>query len=564
MKKNRVVCLLLLIVSLAFGDLAVNQVGYLPKSAKYVFFDCGAKKFQVIDTKTEKAVFDGSVLLWQEADAASGNNVYRGDFSRLESPGQYYICDEAGNRSATFVVGRNVYDDLYKYSLKSFYIQRCGMELTPEFAEDFAHPACHVNNGVYHSSAGKKGGRAVTGGWHDAGDYGKYIVNGAYSVAVMLTGYEIYKEGFQDDDIGIPESGNGIPDYLDECRYELEWFLKMQDEDGGVFHKITSANFVALDLQPQEYREPRLIIFKSTTATADFVAVMAKAARIYAQYDEQFSDRCKQAALKGWGYLGKNSGLLPQKFITNPEGIHTGNYGDWNDTDERLWAAVEMLITFGDEKYNQFYKEKIGQQPQFDEMFSWNTVQNFAHINYLIFAKGSKTDRTKKFLREQFKNYCDSLQEKHKKSGYHVLLKDGDYGWGSCQMALNAGFMMLVGADIFQNLDYRAVGVDQCHYNLGANCLNTSFVTGFGEYSPKNIHNRHCSLTEDWRAFPGFLVGGPNENLQDNALKEHYDENTPPARCWIDVKESYASNETCINWNAILVVYAGYLKGLEY
>ncbi len=560
---KKIILILFIIFNSLVAQIAINQVGYLPQSIKFAYFNSKVNSFKIVDAEAGKVVFSGDCKLWKKNDPASGETVYRGDFSQFSEEGTYYIVDNNGRKSAPFTIASGVYDDLYQKSVKSFYIQRCGVPLDEKYAGKFAHPICHTQDGIYHNSAGKTGHKDVTGGWHDAGDYGKYIVNGAYSVAVMLTGYELYPAGFRSDNLNIPESGNGIPDYLDECRFELEWFLTMQDDDGGLYHKVTAANFSAMETKPQNHDDPRLIIQKTSTATADFAAVMAKAARIYRQYDKDFSEACRTAALNAWTYLENNPKIIPKGGYQNPRDINTGSYGDRNDRDERLWAAVELYITSGDEKFNRFYQANIGRIPEFDELFSWNSVQNLAHVNYLLLADDANTEKTKQSIQKEFKKYCETLKAKCNNSGYRVLLDAGDYQWGSCQMALNSGFMMLIGAEIFNEDDYHTVAMDQLHFNLGVNALHTTFVTGFGTQYPKSVHNRICSLTDDWSIFPGFLVGGPNENLQDPALQKAFDKKTPPAKCYVDVMESYASNETCINWNAILAVYAGYLKGMK-
>ena len=562
MKKLTVFALMLIINSL-LAQVAINQVGYLPNATKQVYFSSEVNSFTVRDFLGGDVLFSGECELWKKNDPATKQTIYRGEFSDFSDPGRYYIQDNKGNRSPVFGIGYNVYDDLYQKSVKSFYIQRCGMNLDEKYAGKFAHPACHTNDGTFHASAGVEGHEDVTGGWHDAGDYGKYIVNGAYSVGVMLTGYEFYPKGFQSDELDIPESGNGIPDYLDECRYELEWFLKMQDIDDGLFHKATAAYFCGMDVKPQDHKDTRYIIQKTSTATADFAAVMAKAARVYNPYDRIFSIKCKNAAERAWKWLEKHPTIVPDGGYRNPEGINTGDYGDGNDLDERLWAAVELYITTGDEKYNQFYQEKIGDAPKFDELFSWNTVQNLAHINYLKLVDNKESKKTHNLVKKEFEKYCKALNSKIDDSGYRVVLGVGDYSWGSCQVALNSGFMLLVGADIFNDKHFLKAGFDQIHFNLGVNSMNMTYVTGMGTKYPKTVHNRGCSLTDNWEVFPGFLVGGPNQFLQDNSLKEHFTKDTPPAQCYLDIMESYASNEICINWNAILVVYAGYLKGIE-
>ena len=135
-----------------------------------------------------------------------------------------------------------------------------------------------------------------SGGWHDAGDYGKYVVNAGVSVGTLLMAYEYFPSKFGQDDLNIPESGNGIPDILDEVRYELEWLLKMQRSDGGVYHKLTREQFEGF-VMPQIDNAPRYLYQVSSTATADFAAMMARAARVCLPFDPSFAQLCRAAAV---------------------------------------------------------------------------------------------------------------------------------------------------------------------------------------------------------------------------------------------------------------------------
>ncbi|HKK69199.1 MAG TPA: glycoside hydrolase family 9 protein, partial [Bacteroidales bacterium] len=414
--------------------------------------------------------------------------IYVGDFSEFQTPGDYLIKAPDNGQSYPFTIGTEIYDKLYDESLKTFYIQRCGMELKSEFAGDFAHSACHTDAAKYYPDVNKAGTRNVPGGWHDAGDYGRYIVNGAYSVAVMLTGYEHFPKGFQSDNIGIPESGNSIPDLLDEIRYEIEWMLKMQDEDGGLFHKVTEPAFQALDLKPHEDEKTQVIMIKTSAATADFAIATAMAGRIYLQYDKTFADQCKAAALKAWEYLENHPDNVPKGGFRNPADIRTGTYGDADDADERFWAAVELYRTFQEKKFGKYIAKNIDDVNLFPEEIAWRDVAPFGVVNYLKFVEGDPDFMQK--LTGKLKHFCNDMLSRYETNGYGILLNPGDYRWGSLQIDLNFGFILLAGGYIFDNEDFKRAATHQIHYMLGANGLDQSFVTGFGERSPQDVHNR--------------------------------------------------------------------------
>ena len=173
------------------------------------------------------------------------------------------------------------------------YRQRCGIAV--ESGGVFDHPECHTGNAtIYGDTSGKT--VDVSGGWHDAGDYGRYTVSTAKTIADLLNSYQDF--GVEDDEMGIPESGNGIPDILDEARVGLDWMLKMQDpETGGVYHKVTCAVFPET-IAPEEETDELILAPISVTATADFAACLAKASVMYKDIDADFSTEALAAAEK--------------------------------------------------------------------------------------------------------------------------------------------------------------------------------------------------------------------------------------------------------------------------
>jgi endoglucanase len=178
--------------------------------------------------------------------------------------------------------------------MRSFYGQRCGtaVDLGPEFP-NFKHAACHLT-AAYHFTSGKRGPLAPAKGWHDAGDYGRYVVNSGISTGELLWTWELFGKRLKHVSLDIPESNNATPDILDEVRWNLEWMLTMQDHDGGVWHKQTSERFADF-VMPENDTLVSYVIgtgqepYKSSTATADFAAVMAIAARVYQPFDREYA-----------------------------------------------------------------------------------------------------------------------------------------------------------------------------------------------------------------------------------------------------------------------------------
>jgi endoglucanase len=325
----------------------INQVGYYSSAPKvFVAVDAGTDQFELI-AENRETVFAGTLsdaVFWE----SSGENVRRGDFSEFTSPGSYRIRIAGAGESHPFVIGESIYDEAAKAALKSNYFQRCSMPIEETFGGKFARPAGHPDtNCLYHPSTGyESGGKTSPGGWYDAGDYGKYIVNAGISVGTMLVLQELYPQSYGDQSLNIPESGNGINDLMDEMRYETDWMLTMQDTDGGVFHKLTTLQFTGF-VMPHETTEQRYFIGKSTAAALNLAAVMAMMKRLYAGIDQAYAEICLAAAEKAWNWAVDH----PEEYFSNPSDVSTGAYGDTELQEEFFWAAAELYITTGNEDY---------------------------------------------------------------------------------------------------------------------------------------------------------------------------------------------------------------------
>lgn len=331
----------------------LNQLGYYPGAVKeFVVADLETEGFTVLDEEN-RPVFAGDLRnagTWEQ----SGEEIHTGDFSLLDKPGTYTIRLDNGLASVPFQIRNDLYDEALKASVKSFYFQRASMPIEEEYGGIYQRAGGHYDLGCpYHPSTGKSGGTLDSpGGWYDAGDYGKYVVNAAISAGQMMNLLEIYPEAIGDGTLNIPESGNGLSDLLDEIRYELDWVLTMQDTDGGVFHKLTALNFSAF-IMPHEYDLERWIIGKGTFSTLSFAAVMAQASRVFKESDPDWSSAILEAAEEAWKWALAHDDVV----FRNPEDVHTGEYGDSEFSDDFFWAAAELFLSTGKSVYETYLRE---------------------------------------------------------------------------------------------------------------------------------------------------------------------------------------------------------------
>jgi len=538
------------------NTIRINQIGYEINAPKrFVVADADVTAFEVLD-EAGNVVYDGRLTdngVWE----SSGEQVKMGDFSKLNDPGTYRIQTDDGSLSYAFIIGSNIFLDAAIDGLKSFYLQRMSMDIEQRYAGVYMRPAGHPDTLCYfHESTGKSSGhKASPGGWYDAGDYGKYIVNAGISVGTMLALVDIDPFVFQDGSLWIPESGNEKNDLLDEMKYELDWMLTMQDDDGGVFHKLTTKRFEGF-VMPVEAVNDRYIIGKSTAASLDYAATMAMASRLYKEFDPVFADHCLLSARKAWSWAKAHPA---EYYDKNPEDIHTGAYNDVVLDEEFFWAAAELYISSGEEEYYEAIKEDLkGMQFRVEE--SWrNYVDNIGYYS-LLNPKSPLNESDKQLILDRLVILADSLSGIV--DGHPYRIPVDHFRWGSNSDFLNAAVLFAVAYHYSENILYKEKLYETLDYIFGKNATGYSFVTGFGANTPMHIHHRQSEADGILDPFPGFVVGGPNESRQDqgelkSAGKDYM--STLPAKSYIDELESFASNEICINWNAPYVFVLGYL-----
>lgn len=549
----------LLQLQTASAQVFINQAGYLPALSKIFYTSVSADSFYIIQTSTGDIKYRDELYFSIINDPATGLTLYSGDFSAFENIGNYFIRLSNGDSSHTFSISSTVYDDVFKKSLKGYYFQRCGIALLQPNAGVYYHSPCHPGDGFYHSSTGQPGFRYTTGGWHDAGDYGKYVVNSGITVGTLLLSYESFPEKFDHDNLNIPESGNGVPDLLDEVRYELEWLLKMQNENGGIYFKITKEQFESF-IMPQNDSGIRYIHVLSSTATGNFAAMMARAARLYHAIDTTFSNKCLNAATLAWSFLIANPAIVPTGGFKNPTGTVTGEYGDTNDSDERLWAAAELYETTGLSDYHNYFIANYTLGGIISGAMSWNKVKNLALLTYLNTAQSGASQTAKDQIKISLVNFANTLLGGASTNGFGVTINPGEYYWGCNSDVLNKALLLIYAYEQTNNVGYYQIALMQLNYILGTNAHNISFVTGIGDFSVMNPHHRPSVADGVVNPVPGLLAGGPDQYLNDPVLQSHFNSPTPPALCYIDDVGSYASNEIAINWNAPLVFVSGYFN----
>jgi endoglucanase len=530
--------------------IALNQVGFRPNHAKKasVVLESNAPAgtaFRVVDAASGAVRSEGK-LSQAAQDEASGDLIASADFSSLTDPGTYRL-EICGRQTDTFVVSEDAYAAALRLAMRSYYGQRCGCKV--DLGNGYQHDACHLD-GAFHKTSGRDGKVANAGGWHDAGDYGRYVVNSGLTTGTLLWAWELYPEALRNLKLDIPESGGAVPDYLAEIRWNLNWMLSMQDEsDGGVWHKQTSEAFCAF-IMPEKDKLTSYVVgtgaepYKSTGAAANLAAVAAIAARCFRPFDAAYADRCLAAARKAWTWAIAN----PKVLFRNPKGISTGEYGDRNCDDEVLWATAELFRTTGEDQYARAFMADMPDMMAFDTA-TWGSV---APMAYWSFAMAEKTSR---FVRARI---AAATQEaaalrimRSYQSGYGNTLRMTDYVWGSNSAAGNDGLLLLMAHRLQPNHAAVDAALANLHYLIGCNCHGVSWVTQLGHRPFQHPHHRPSGADKIAAPWPGLLSGGPNAGGGDAVANKMPKQ--PPMKMWLDDEGAYSLNEIAINWNAPLV-----------
>ena len=551
----------------------VNQVAYLPR---------GPKKATLVTETTTKLPWQlknaaGTTVargysVPRGVDVSSGQNVQTIDFSGYRRAGQGYTLVADGETSRPFDIDSAVYEQLRTDSLKFYYTQRSGIEIREDLRPGYGRPAGHVDvapnlgDGSVPCQAGVCDYQLdVTGGWYDAGDHGKYVVNGGISTWELLSQYERTSEPKKlgDGTLAIPESGNKVPDILDEVRWELEFLLKMQvpagqPHAGMVHHKIHDAAWTGLPLMPHLDPQQRELHPVSTAATLNLAATAAQAARIYHRFDKAFAAKALAAARTAYAAALAE----PALYASESDGIGGGAYNDTKVDDDFYWAAAELFISTREKKFaDAVLASPVHTADVFGPgAFDWASTAAAARIDLALVpnnlpgrykVRASVVAGAEKYLK---------IQNAHP-YGVPYAPANNSWDWGSNSLILNNLVVVASAYDITGRDKFRTAVYEGMDYILGRNALNQSYVTGYGEVASQNQHSRWYARQLDPN-LPnppqGSLAGGPNSSIQDPVAQSKL-AGCVGQFCYIDDIQSWSTNELTINWNSALSWVASFV-----
>ncbi len=574
----------------------VNQLGYEAS---------GVKHATLVTDATDPVAWtlkDGSGVTVAEGmstpfgtDVSSRLNVQEIDFSDVTTEGTYTLTAD-DDESYPFSIAADLYGQLRYDSLNYFYLARSGIEIDPAIVGDeYARVAGHVSQaggsdvnqgdyGVACQPAGDSQGvygepwtcdytLDVVGGWYDAGDQGKYVVNGGISVYQLMSEYERIqraseadRDALGDSVLNLPETDNGVPDILDEARWELDFMKSMMVPEGDqyagmVHHKVHDFSWTSLPLMPADDPNVRYLHRPSTAATLNFAATAAQGARLFKKYDGDYASSLLDAAKTAW----KAALAHPDLYAPVSDGAAGGGpYDDDNVTDEFYWAAAELYLTTGDKEYEDYLlASPLHTADVFSPAgFGWADTAALGRLD-LATVPNKLPDHDS--VVASVVDGADTILAVQAQQGFGQALGATDFVWGSNSQVLNNQVVLATAYDLTGDAKYLTAVQDSMDYLLGRNALNQSYVTGYGTVFSQNQHSRWFAAELDPslpHPPPGTVAGGPNAvtSSWDPTFATLYPEkDCAPQTCYLDDIQSWSTNEITINWNSALGWVSGFL-----
>ena len=558
-------------------SIKIDQFGYLPDAQKVavianpmVGYNAGdtfvpGNTYEVRRVSDQVAVFSGSPIAWNSGatHGQSGDQVWWFDFSVVTTPGEYYLYDSQNNaESYAFNIADDVYDNVLRQAVRTFYYQRCGIAKTTPYAEaNWTDVVCHHGTEqdldcrlVSDTSPGTS--KDLSGGWHDAGDYNKYINFADEPVHDLLHAYE-ENPTIWGDDYGLPESGNGTPDLLDEVKWELDWFLKMQNSDGSVLHKIAAINWNG-GSPPSTETTVRRYAVATASATISASATLAHAAIVFKALPDAsmqaYGVTLENAAISAWSWLEANPGLIPSNFDNSGFVNADGEDSAYEQSANRVTAAAYLFVLTGDAAYKTYFEANYAGVNLFASSYA-SPYESTYQSGILYYLKSPQvTGVVKTNIENTYRNAIQFHFTKYinQDDAYRAYLQD--HTWGSNRVKCEKGGLFTnsieYAIDPANDTGYLDAASEYVHYIHGVNPQALAYLSNMSDYGAENFVREiyHLWFTDgsDWDnaetslfgPAPGIMPGGPNE---------FYDPPVPP----IVPPENQPAQKSYKDWNTV-------------
>jgi len=522
----------------------LTSIGFLPDKEKKATIVGTCSSFTVKRKSDDSIAYSGTVTGPFTQSDTSETNLYIADFSSLTESGTFYLDVPSIGQSHDFTISQDVLNFPYYTAMRAMYLWRCGTAVDAWYnGNHYTHAACHMNDAYQDYVGGGHTTKDGKGGWHDAGDYNKYIVNAGITVGMMFLAWEHFFDKINSITLDIPDTAPGYPDFLKEMKWEIDWVLKMAYPDGSgrVSHKLSAYDFDAFEM-PEYETADRYFTRYGTAATADYVAMLAMAARNFAPYDATYANQCLNAAWTSYNWLRANTANYDPSADITADGFSTGGYGT-SDPDDRLWAAAEMWETTGDSNaLSDFETRANAWSDKTDADWDWSNVKNLGMFTYLLSTRTGKDATILNDIKNDLLTDANSIVTAKNNDRYGRPLGTSYY-WGCNGSVARQTILLQIANMVSPDQNYVNTSLDAIHHLFGRNYYCRSYITGLGYRPPMYPHDRRSGadgITDPW---PGYLVGGGHT-----------------ATGWVDEEASYETNEIAINWQgALIYALAGFI-----
>ena len=579
----------------------VDQFGYLPEAAKVAVLHDPVEGFNASDEYTPgsqlelrnaasgSVVFSAAPTPWNSGGvhSQSGDRGWWFDFSSFQTSGTYYVYDPgSGEKSAEFEIKGEVYQDVLGASMKMFYYNRCNIAKEEPYAEgpwtdgpSFNRPFQDYQSRYIYDIGNADLEKDLSGGWFDAGDFNKYVTFADFALHNLLWAYRENPEAFGDDE-NIPESGNGIPDILDEIKWELDWLLKMNNPDGSTHIKMGSRNYAENHLfPPSANSDPRYYGPTCTAASISVAGVFAHAATVFkdfpsmASYVQQLLVRAQSA----WNYVEPRLANNQLETACDDGSIVAGD-ADWDEAKQREQAVASAIYLWeltGLPQYNQYVTAHASTTEPLANNF-WGAYKLPLNDALLLYTRIPNSNQG---LAQEILGSLN-LDVSNNWNGYYgfneldlfrAYMPDWSYHWGSNSPKAAYGVLnqLLIEYGIVpeQEESFARKAIEQLHYFHGVNPLGMVHLSNMYSYGAEHCVNQiyhqwfaegspwDHALESTYGPAPGFITGGPNKDFTVSSLSPPTGQ--APQKAYLDFNDipnqSWEITEPAIYYQAIYV-----------
>ena len=512
-----------------------NQVGFLPQELKTALIlsktDLQGKPFFILENNSSDIKFEGNI-----SDSYSVysnfNFCYEIDFSDLSDTGKYKI-KLSETESFPFEIGNSIFNNVRDSISLFFKVQRCGP------TNPMLHQPCHLSDAYKIIGYKDSTARDLTGGWHDAGDYIKFLKTTAYTTYLLLFSYEFDQQKF-----GYDLDKNNVPDILEEAKVGLDWLLRCNVDNQSLVSQVQDESDHNIGWRLPEndslqFERPAYVSI-SKNMIGIYSATLALASRIWREkfYNYEFASSCLFTAEKF--YSLRNS-------VQDLDTTFSTHYPEKDFNGKLALASIEF---FNSTKNKKYLEEAYAYGKMADSDFWWSVgdINSLAHYKIALYNP-------------EFAKYIYQNLKSFKITSNNSILREGlDYSWGSTNAFLGISLQSILYKRLTGSKEFDSLSIFQRDYILGKNPWGVSFIYNIGTNFSKNLHSQVAFFNKGY--LPGALTAGPApsrllENYKIKRSNHYYDEFNSAQIEYFDDRMDYITNEPTIVGNATALFVFG-------